>query len=136
MASIRAKATRGELLWEPSPDAIERATMTRYMRWLGAERGVSIDAYQPLWEWSVTELEDFWRSIWDFFAVESTTPYAAALPERVMPGARWFEDAQVNYAQHIFRDKRDSDVAIVHASETRDLDELRWGEIREQVAWA
>ena len=86
MASARAKAARGELLWEPSADAIERTTMTRYMRWLAAERGLSLDAYGPLWQWSVTELEDFWRSIWDFFAVESATPYSTVLPDVQQPG--------------------------------------------------
>src|SRR5919201_807783 len=85
---------RGELLWEPSPDPVERATMTRYMGWLAAERGRSFDGYGALWEWSVTELEEFWASIWDFFEVEASASYSDVLPERVMPGARWFEGAE------------------------------------------
>ena len=127
---------RGELLWEPSAERVERATMTRYMRWLEAERGRSLGDYQALWEWSVTELEEFWASIWDFFAVEASAPYSEVLPERVMPGARWFPGAELSYAQHIFRGKRDADVAVLHASELRQLDELRWGELRQQVASA
>src|SRR5438093_16705 len=51
-----------------------------------------------------------------------------------MPGASWFEGAELSYAQHIFRGKRDTDVAVLHASELRQLGELRWGELREQVA--
>ena len=108
--------------------------MTRYMRWLEAERGRSFGDYQALWEWSVAELEEFWASIWDFFEVEASAPYSEVLPERVMPGARWFEGAELSYAQHIFRGKRDADVAVLHASELRQLGELRWGELREQVA--
>ena len=127
---------RGELLWEPSAERVERATMTRYMRWLEAERGRSLGDYQALWEWSVTELEEFWASIWDFFAVEASAPYSEVLPERVMPGARWFPGTELSYAQHIFRGKRDADVAVLHASELRQLDELRWGELRQQVASA
>jgi acetoacetyl-CoA synthetase len=115
---------------------VERATMTRYMRWLTAERGRPFDDYGALWEWSVTELEDFWASIWDFFEVQASGPYSKVLPERVMPGARWFEGAELNYAEHIFRGKRDADVAVQHASELRELDELRWGELRKQVAAA
>ena len=53
-----------------------------------------------------------------------------------MPGAKWFTGAELNYAQHIFRGKRDGDVAVLHASELRPLGELRWGELREQVACA
>ncbi len=137
MARPAADATRrGELLWEPSPESVERAAMTRYMRWLEAERGRSFGDYEALWAWSVAELEEFWASIWDFFEVEASAPYSAVLPERVMPGARWFEGAELSYAQHIFRGKRDADVAVLHASELRQLGELRWGELRDQVASA
>jgi acetoacetyl-CoA synthetase len=108
--------------------------MTRYMRWLEAERGRSFGDYQALWEWSVSELEEFWASIWDFFEVDASAPYSEVLPDRVMPGARWFGGAELSYAQHLFRGKRDTDVALLHASELRPLGELRWGELRDQVA--
>jgi acetoacetyl-CoA synthetase len=124
----------GELLWEPPAEMVERSAMTRYMRWLESERDLRFDGYPPLWEWSVTELEDFWSSIWDYFEVESPTPYSAVLAERKMPGARWFEGAELNYAQHLFRGKRDDETAILHASELRDLTQLSWAELRDQVA--
>ena len=56
------------------------------------------------------------------------------LAERVMPGADWFPGTELNYAEHIFRGKADDEVALVYASELRELSELRWGELREQVA--
>jgi acetoacetyl-CoA synthetase len=125
---------RGELLWTPSPETVERAAMTRYMRWLTAERGVATDDYASLWKWSVAELEAFWASIWDFFEVAAATPYDAVLAERTMPGARWFAGAELNYAEHPFRGKPDDQVAVLHASELRDLNQLTWGELRHQVA--
>jgi acetoacetyl-CoA synthetase len=108
--------------------------MTRYMRWLEAELGRPFGDYQALWEWSVADLEEFWASIWAFFEVEAAVPYSEVLPGRVMPGARWFQGAELSYVQHIFRGKRDTDVAVLHASELRQLGELRWGELRNQVA--
>src|SRR4051812_19907276 len=51
-----------------------------------------------------------------------------------MPGARWFPGAQVNYAEHLFRGKDPGAVAIVHASELRELGEVTWGELRAQTA--
>src|SRR3989442_13416259 len=101
----------GELLWEPPAAMVKGCAMTRYMRWLESERGLRFDGYPALWEWSVTELEDFWASIWDYFGVSSPTPYSSVLAGRSMPGARWFEGAELNYAEHVFHDKRDQEVA-------------------------
>ena len=47
-----------------------------------------------------------------------------------MPGARWFEGAELSYADHVFRRRRDADVAIVHASEVRQITETTWAELR------
>jgi acetoacetyl-CoA synthetase len=125
---------RGELLWEPSRGSIERSQMTAYMRWLAAERGVEVDGYAALWRWSVTELEDFWASIWDYFEVASSTPYSAVLPERVMPGARWFEGAELNYAEHLLRVGDDQALAVQHAAESGELGSITRGELRARVA--
>jgi len=134
MGETEAAARRGELLWEPSAESIERASMTRYMRWLAAERGLSFDDYDSMWRWSATEIEAFWASVWDFFEVEASTPYSEVLPDRRMPGADWFPGARLSYPQHIFRNRDDADVAVRHASELRELGELTWGELRDQVA--
>ena len=114
------------LLWEPPPELVERAVMTRFMR----ERG--FDDYESLWRWSVDDLEGFWGAVWEFFGVEGT--YDRVLGERAMPGAEWFPGAQVSYPEHLFRGKDPDAVAIVHASELREQAELTWGELREQVA--
>src|SRR5215212_10215707 len=132
--SESAAARRGELLWEPSAESVERAAMTRYMRWLADARGLAFDDYQSLWEWSATEIEDFWASIWEFFDIEASATYAEVLPDRAMPGATWFPGAELSHPEHIFRGKRDANTALYHASELRDLGELTWGELREQVA--
>ncbi|MGH2947050.1 MAG: acetoacetate--CoA ligase [Solirubrobacteraceae bacterium] len=114
------------LLWEPPQDLVERAVMTRFMREHGFE------TYEELWRWSVTDLEGFWGSIWDFFGVEGG--YERVLASREMPGAVWFPGARLNYTAHLFRGKDPEALAIVHASELREQAELRWGELREQVA--
>jgi acetoacetyl-CoA synthetase len=125
---------RGELLWEPSAESIERSRMTAFMRWLADERGVRAGDYDALWRWSVEELEQFWAAIWDYFDVISNGPRPEPLPERIMPGASWFAGAELNYAEHVFRDKGAGDVALLHASELRELEEMTWGELRDRVA--
>jgi acetoacetyl-CoA synthetase len=123
-------------LWEPPADLVERARLTEFMRWLSAERGLDFDGYEDLWRWSVDDLDAFWRAIWDFFDVQADGDPAPVLASREMPGAGWFPNARVNYAEHVFAGKDGDETAILHSSELRDLDELSWGELREQVAAA
>jgi acetoacetyl-CoA synthetase len=123
-----------EKLWEPSAGLVERSRLTEFRRWLHEERGLDLTDYHELWRWSVADLEGFWGAIWDFFEVQADGEPVPVLPAREMPGARWFPNARLNYAEHVFRGKVDGEVAILHASELRQLGELRWGELRRQVA--
>jgi acetoacetyl-CoA synthetase len=123
-------------IWTPSPEQVERATLTRYTRWLERRLGRRFGDYQELWAWSTSELETFWQSLWDFYEIRAHVPPERVLSSRAMPGARWFPGAELSYAEHVFRGKPDDRVAIVHASELRPQAELTWGELRAQVAAA
>ena len=113
-----------------------------YQDWLKATRGLSFDSYDALWRWSVTDLEAFWQSIWDYFELQSPTPHTAVLAERRMPGARWFPGAQVNYAQqvlrHVDRAHAAGFPALVSHNEKSLAGgrhhELSWPALRQQVA--
>jgi len=133
-AEQRPDSGSAEILWAPTPEMVERSQLTRYIRWLADNRDLHFTDYHELWRWSTTEIEEFWGTLWEYFEVISDGPHEDVLAERVMPGARWFEGANLNYAEHIFRGKADTEVAVVYASELRELSELRWGELREQVA--
>jgi acetoacetyl-CoA synthetase len=121
-------------IWTPSEARVARASLTGYRAWLHERRGLDLADYAALQAWSVDDLEGFWSSIWEFFAVEAEQPYDAVLGAREMPGASWFPGARLSYAQHVFRDRRDEDVAIRHASELRPLDTWTWGELRARTA--
>ncbi|MBE7420831.1 MAG: acetoacetate--CoA ligase, partial [Ideonella sp.] len=77
--------------------------IARYQRFLRERHGLQFADYDSLWRWSVTDLEAFWSSIWQFFDLQSPTPHARVLVDERMPGARWFEGAQVNYARQALR---------------------------------
>jgi acetoacetyl-CoA synthetase len=127
----------GDLLWAPPADVRETAQLGRFLGWLERERGVVLRDYDELFRWSVDELEAFWAAIWDFFAVRAHAPYERVLSERVMPGARWFEGARLNYAEHAVGTDEDTDrVAVLGRSQTRDPVELTFGELRDRVARA
>jgi len=123
-----------EVLWTPSREQIERATLTRYQAWLGERHGLRFGSYAELWRWSVEDLEGFWSSICEFFDVRFEVPAARVLGRRGMPGAEWFPGAEVSFAEHVFRGKNDGEIAIRHASELRELGEWSWGRLRLETA--
>jgi acetoacetyl-CoA synthetase len=127
----------GERMWTPPAAARETAQIGRFMAWLERERGVALGDYDELFRYSVDDLEGFWSAIWDFFGVRAHTPYERVLSERVMPGARWFQAATLNYAEHAVGTDADTDrVAVLGRSQTRDPVELTFGELRDAVARA
>lgn len=120
----------GSLLWEPTKERINHSELNAYMKWLREENGLSFHHYDELWNWSVTEVEAFWESIWHYFDIQSTTPYQSILSSHSMPGAKWFEGATINYTEHVFRNRDWEKTAIIHTSEVRPaLQEVTWGKL-------
>ena len=76
------------------------------MGWLERERGLDLADYDALWRWSVTDLEGFWSSLWDFFEVRAHTPYEQVLGSREMPGAEWFPGARLELRRAHARPRR------------------------------
>lgn len=109
-----------ELLWTPPLDG------TTAIEQFGAAYGHT--DYESLWKWSVTDLEAFWAAVWNWCGVIGG--YECVLSSREMPGARWFEGAGVNYAEHALRGSG----GIIGRSQTRDRVELSGDELRRQVA--
>lgn len=109
-----------------------------YQDWLREQRGLSFDTYDALWRWSVTDLDAFWQSIWDYMGIVSPTPHAAVLADDRMPGATWFPGAQVNYAREVLRHADAAHAAgmaaIVSDNELGEVREMAWPELRRQVA--
>jgi acetoacetyl-CoA synthetase len=137
-----------EPLWAPSPEQAQRTEMARFMRWAEERSGRRFGAYDELWRWSVQELEDFWSAIWEFNGVRASRAPAAVLDARRMPGARWFQGAELNYTENLLLGPaaqasaaawspgpgRSARTALLHASELRADGQLTWEELTMQVA--
>ncbi|MFS2036060.1 acetoacetate--CoA ligase [Polaromonas sp. CT11-55] len=107
-----------------------------YQNWLQATRGLSFDNYEALWRWSVTDIDAFWQSVWDYFEVQSPTAHTAVLGRRAMPGAEWFPGAQGNYARQVFRHAAAAEAAGVPAILSHGEASLARGEPARQLGWA
>ncbi len=105
------------------------------MRWLEAKIGRRFVSYDELWRWSVTELESFWATLWEYFDVRSRSPYERVLSSRAMPGAEWFPGATLNYAEHSLR-YEGSGTAVLFRSEDGRGGQLTRDALRDAVVRA
>lgn len=125
---------QGDLLWQPDEKRIERAAITKFCRWLGDNRGLHFDHYDALYQWSVKDISAFWGAIWDYYEIKSSTPYKQVLSTPVMPGAKWFEGARLNFAEHVLRHARVGEPAMYFAAEGRATEAITWERLSEDVA--
>ncbi len=123
---------------QPSGTAPYLPQIRLYQNWLRDQRGLSFATYNDLWRWSVTDLNAFWQSIWDYFELVSPTPHTAVLANNVMPGAQWFVGAKTNYAHQVLRHVKPAHeaglLAVISHNEKGLRREMSWPELRRQVA--
>jgi acetoacetyl-CoA synthetase len=127
---------RGEILWTPPPDVLERTRIGAYLAWLESERGLRFAGYADLWQWSVDDLNGFWTSVAEWSGVRWRDRPERALGERRMPGAHWFPGATLNYAEQALAaaETRGNEVAVVARSQTRAGSDITWRELVDLVA--
>ena len=119
----------GKLLWTPDPAFARRTNIAAFMKWL-ERKGQSFDSYEQLWNWSVEDLEGFWGAVWKYYNVADAD--YPVLAERKMPGARWFEGSEVNFARRVFASKADGP-AIISKSERRSEKIVTWQELEKRT---
>ena len=120
----------------PTPPFVPQIRL--FQQWLTEHRQLQFDDYQAMWRWSVSDIEAFWQSAWDYLNLQSPTPHTAVLERNTMPGARWFVGAKVNYAQQVFRHVEAAHAAgmpaIISSNERGQRRELSWLELKRQSA--
>jgi len=125
-------AREGDLLFEPSPDRIKRAEVTKFMGWLRDRGIVDVNTYGELHAWSVSSVASFWSALADWDGVIWRTPAtgevltAAAGAE----GAVWFAGAELNYVDHVLRHSEEAP-ALITLDESGRRRSLSYGELGE-----
>ena len=122
-----------DLVWKPTPRAVEAARISDFAGWVARTRGIAADTYDQLWQWSVTDVESFWLAVSEYFGVVWAKRPDRALTPGQMPGVEWFPGGQTNYVSQVFRDHRDGP-AIMAADASGAMYTVTWAELRRQVA--
>ncbi|WP_193165221.1 acetoacetate--CoA ligase [Microbulbifer hainanensis] len=119
-------------LWQPSPEAIAATQMDQFRRLVNEQFGLNLADYSALYQWSVDQREDFWRTLWDFGEVIASGRGDKVLGSDTMPGAEWFPEAKLNFAENLLR-YRDDKPALVERLENGRRRELSYAELYQRV---
>ncbi len=120
-------------LWEPSPERADAAQITAFMAKVNADHGAGASDYDSLWRWSVDHSESFWSALWDFAGVIGDKGDTVLADPTAMPGARFFPNGRVNFAENLLR-RSGADDAMVFWGEDKVKWRYSWDEVRSQVA--
>jgi acetoacetyl-CoA synthetase len=131
---IQSDSAASKPIWEPGPERVERANLSRFMRFVRESTGnEDIRRYAPLYDFSVRQPERFWQLVWEFCGIRAHGDHEPVLVDRErMPGARWFPNVTLNFAQNLLR-FRDERLAIVFRNEWGHRRELTYAQLHDEV---
>lgn len=123
-------------LWEPSAERVRDSEIRRFQGWLQDTHGVSTNSYDELHRWSIEHLDEFWESVWEYFAVIGQRGDSPVRTGESIPNTRWFPGAKLNFAENLLRqaDSTPDTEAVVGLHETLPREALTWEQLRRQVA--
>ena len=98
--------------WSPTHERIDAANMTAFMRFVEGRVGRRMPNYAALHAWSIRDVETFWRAAWDFFQVRGAPGARVLVDGNLMPGARWFPESRLNYAENLLARTSDRDALV------------------------
>jgi acetoacetyl-CoA synthetase len=120
-------------LWSPSPAAVAASPMTAFMKAAARASGKDIGDYDRLHQWSVEDREAFWSLVWDQCGVIGEKGGRVTVDGDRMPGASFFPDARLNFAENLLRKKGSGD-AIVFRGEDKVSRRLSWDDLHALVS--
>jgi len=122
-----------QALWSPTARRVQEANITRFMRLIRQERDPAVVDYESLYRFSINSPKAFWRAVWEFGGVIGTAGLQTVEHLDRMPGASWFPDASLNFAENLLR-FRDTRKALVFQSETGLKSSMTYRQLYRQVA--
>ncbi len=122
-----------EPLWKPAPQRVERANMTRFIRFVNDRQGTDFHDYAALYQWSIDSRAEFWSAVWDFGGIKASKPAEQVLTGGdKMPGAKWFVGSELNFAENLLR-YNDDKTALVFCNEVGHNRSLTYAQLNTAV---
>ncbi len=123
-------------IWTPSEAAVEAAQLTQFARWVTRREKLEHNTYADFYQWSVDEPEAFWSAVWEWCGLVASKKGSTVLVDGDrMPGAKWFPEARLNYAENLMR-RGDRGDALVFWDETGFRKRLSYSDLHSDVSRA
>jgi acetoacetyl-CoA synthetase len=121
-------------IWRPSPARVADANLTRFIESVGARKGLQLRNYDDLYAWSISKPTDFWQELARFADVRADWGSGPSLENPTqMPGARFFPNARLNFAENLLR-FRDDQAALIFRNESSTRREISYRQLHDEVA--
>jgi len=122
-------------LWAPDPEQVRVARITRFISHINDRHGLTLDSdYFSLQDWAVANPRDFWSGVWKFCEVIASHCGDSVLEDvEKFPGAQWFPQARLNFAENLLR-YRDDRIALVSLRENGERREISYANLYLRVA--
>ena len=121
------------ILWKPSKDQINSSQLEAFRLQVNSRFNLKIENYSELHSWSISNINDFWKAIWEFMAIKCSSNYNQVVDdENKMPGAKWFDGLLFNFAENLLRIKSDK-AAIIFQSENADSKIISYNKLYGEV---
>ncbi len=118
------------MLWRPSAERQQNANITRFMAKVSEKYGIKVKDYADLYRWSIDHTANFWALFWDFAQISSEKKGTITVSDiNKMPGAKWFPEARLNYAENLLGNGDKNQCAILFKSENGLNQQLSYSEL-------
>ena len=118
-----------EKLWSPTHETVRSSLLSQFTNEVADQGAGSFDDYDALHQWSVENPADFWAAYWDFAELKASQKGDIAVKDLDrFPGASWFPEAKLNYAENLLSN-RSSKTAFVSILENGERKSISYEEL-------
>lgn len=123
------------ILWTPSANTVANSNMTKFIAYVNNKYSLNFKDDWELYQWSVNKIEDFWNAVWDFSKVVGDKRKTVLENPTAMPGAQFFPDSKLNYAENLLNGgQQDSDIALHFWGEDKLKRQVTYGDMKAQIS--
>ena len=119
-------------LWIPTAERISNSNLKHFISYVKANSNFQCDSYSDLYNWSVNNIEEFWKSIWEYSGIIHSESYNEVLIRKEIYNSQWFTGSKLNFTQNLLR-FNDDHTAIISYRENYSPLSITYKQLNEYV---